>query len=79
LLVGRSAWSLLLPALHRRGVVSKQSVEDSMVDELIGWSLAASGIYYQIVQGGGAPLFLLPLTIVEPEAKKGREPQAALV
>lgn len=65
LLVGRSAWSLLLPALHRRGVVSKQSVEDSMVDELIGWSLAASGIYYQIVQGGGAPLFLLPLTIVE--------------
>ncbi|CAE7200286.1 unnamed protein product [Symbiodinium necroappetens] len=65
LLVGRSAWSLLLPALHRRGVVSKQSVEDSMVDELIGWSLAASGIYYQIVQGGGAPLFLLPLTIVD--------------
>eukprot|EP00439_Symbiodinium_sp_Y106_P080474 s569_g19.t1 len=65
LLVGRSAWSILLPALHRRGVVSKQSMEDSMADELIGWSLAISGMYYQIVQGGGAPLVLLPLTIVE--------------
>ncbi|CAJ1349797.1 unnamed protein product [Effrenium voratum] len=52
MLAGRSACAYLLPLLKAKGLVpGALSLEDSMVDEVLGWSLAATGIYFQLFCG----------------------------
>lgn len=59
---GLMASSALLMMLKDAGFINK-NLEETRADEVIGASLAACGIYYQMFMGGVAPLLLLPATM----------------
>lgn len=62
MIASRSACAYLLPILKRRNLLL-DFAEDSMLDDLLGWGLAATGIYFQVFCGGTPPLVLLPVTL----------------
>eukprot|EP00434_Breviolum_minutum_P032782 symbB.v1.2.028992.t2/scaffold3111.1/size63350/7 len=58
MIASRSACSYILPILKNRNLVPDMT-EDSLLDELLGWGLAATGIYFQATP----PLIFLPVTL----------------
>lgn len=60
LIASRSAFTML-QQFEWFGKCFGPSDGDTLVDEAVGWSLAAGGIYYQLVKGGAVPLFLAPI------------------
>lgn len=64
LLMSRSLLRISVPFLQSQGLIDPGLIpQDSMVEELLGWGFAASGVYFQLVKGGSMPLLLLPLTL----------------
>jgi len=65
LLAARSGFALLQSA----NMIAPGELGETMSDEVVGWTLAAGGVYYQLVQGGAAPivfsLVLWPLGVLE--------------
>eukprot|EP00930_Biecheleria_cincta_P044418 TRINITY_DN30537_c0_g1_i2.p1 TRINITY_DN30537_c0_g1~~TRINITY_DN30537_c0_g1_i2.p1 ORF type:complete len:436 (+),score=89.49 TRINITY_DN30537_c0_g1_i2:289-1596(+) len=64
LLMSRSFLKVGMPFLKSQGLIDPSWLpQDSMLEEVLGWGLAASGIYFQLVKGGSPPLLLLPVTL----------------
>mmetsp|Transcript_54770 Transcript_54770/g.116955 ORF Transcript_54770/g.116955 Transcript_54770/m.116955 type:complete len:359 (-) Transcript_54770:79-1155(-) len=57
LLAARSSLALM----QHYGILKEGELGDGMTEDIVGWGLAASGIYYQLIQGGAAPLFFVPV------------------
>ena len=62
MIASRSACSYILPILKNRNLVPDLT-EDSLLDELLGWGLAATGIYFQVFCEATPPLIFLPVTL----------------
>eukprot|EP00931_Biecheleriopsis_adriatica_P122313 TRINITY_DN97304_c0_g1_i1.p1 TRINITY_DN97304_c0_g1~~TRINITY_DN97304_c0_g1_i1.p1 ORF type:complete len:536 (+),score=112.60 TRINITY_DN97304_c0_g1_i1:102-1709(+) len=63
LLASRCGLNCSVPLLQERGLVgSSLNLEVSKIDDVLGYSLAAAGIYYQLWKGGSPPVYLLPIT-----------------
>eukprot|EP00933_Yihiella_yeosuensis_P012797 TRINITY_DN12195_c0_g1_i1.p1 TRINITY_DN12195_c0_g1~~TRINITY_DN12195_c0_g1_i1.p1 ORF type:complete len:247 (+),score=43.38 TRINITY_DN12195_c0_g1_i1:683-1423(+) len=61
LLASRSFLPYLVSSGVLGGCIGNTRLEDTMVDEVLGWGLASAGIYYQLIKGGSVPLLLSPL------------------
>lgn len=57
LLAARSGMALLQSA----GYLAQGELGDTLSDEVVGWTLAAGGVYYQLVQGGTPPIIFAPV------------------
>ncbi|CAE8583434.1 unnamed protein product, partial [Polarella glacialis] len=58
---GLLASRCFLPYLMSSGLLASRNLEDTMIDEILGWGLASAGMYFQIIKGGSVPLLLAPI------------------